>query len=66
MTTVKVNANNSEVSPLTKKLMSGLDLSLRRLLLMRSRANGTVCLCDENGNIITVKAKDVKQMMTQN
>lgn len=46
--------------------MSGLDLSLRRLLLMRSRANGTVCLCDENGNIITVKAKEVKQMMTEN
>ena len=66
MTTVKVNANKSEVSPLTKKLMGGLDLSLKRLLLMRSRANGTVCLCDENGNIYTVKAKDVKQMMTQN
>ena len=66
MTTVKVNANKSEVSPLTKKLMGGLDLSLKRLLLMRSRANGTVCLCDENGNIYTVKAKDIKQMMTQN
>ena len=66
MTTVKVNANKSEVSPLTKKLMGGLDLSLRRLLLMRSRANGTFCLCDENGNIYTVKAKDIKQMMTQN
>lgn len=66
MTTVKVNANKSEVSPLTKKLMGGLDLSLRRLLLMRSRANGTFCLCDENGNIYTVKAKDVKQMMKQN
>lgn len=66
MTTVKVNANKSEVSPLTKKLMGGLDLSLKRLLLMRSRANGTFCLCDENGNIYTVKAKDVKQMMTQN
>lgn len=66
MTTVKVNANKSEVSPLTKKLMGGLDLSLKRLLMMRSRANGTFCLCDENGNIYTVKAKDVKQMMTQN
>lgn len=66
MTTVKVNANKSEVSPLTKKLMGGLDLSLKRLLLMRSRTNGTVCLCDENGNIYTVKAKDVKQMMTEN
>lgn len=65
MTTVKVNAAKSKVSPLTKKLMSGLDLSLRRLMIMRSRSNGTFCLCDENGNILTVKAKDVKQKMSE-
>ena len=65
MTTVKINAKRSEVSPLTKKLMNGLDLSLRRLLIMRCRNNGSFCFCDEKGNIITVKARDVKQMMSR-
>ena len=50
MTTVKVNAKKEEVSPLTKQLM-------------RSRHNGTMCFCDEKGNIYTVKAKDVKTLM---
>lgn len=65
MTTIKVNAKKSEVSPFTKKLMKGLDLSLNRLLLMRCRNNGTFCFCDEDGNIVTVKARQVKQMMTE-
>ena len=39
MTTVKVNAKKDEVSDLTKQLMNGLDLSFRRLLIMRSRHN---------------------------
>ena len=48
---------------MTKMLMTGLDLSFRRLVLLRSRHNGTMCFCDEKGNIYTVKAKDVKTMM---
>ena len=63
MTTVKVNAKKNEVSDLTKMLMTGLDLSFRRLVIMRSRHNGTMCFCDEKGNIYTVKAKDVKTLM---
>ena len=63
MTTVKVNAKKDEVSDLTKQLMNGLDLSFRRLLIMRSRHNGTMCFCDEKGNIYTVKAKEVKTML---
>ena len=63
MTTVKVNAKKNEVSDLTKMLMTGLDLSFRRLVVLRSRHNGTMCFCDEKGNIYTVKAKDVKTMM---
>ena len=63
MTTVKVNAKKNEVSELTKQLMTGLDLSFRRLVIMRSRHNGTMCFCDEKGRIYTVRAKDVKTMM---
>ena len=63
MTTVKVNAKKNEVSEMTKMLMTGLDLSFRRLVLLRSRHNGTMCFCDVKGNIYTVKAKDVKTMM---
>ena len=63
MTTVKVNAKKNEVSDLTKMLMTGLDLSFRRLVIMRSRHNGTMCFCDEKVNIYTVKAKDVKTKM---
>ncbi|MBR6877975.1 MAG: hypothetical protein IKM95_01145 [Bacteroidales bacterium] len=63
MTTVKVNAKKNEVSDLTKALMNGLDLSFRRLVLLRSRHNGTMCFCDEKGNIYTVRAKEVKTMM---
>ena len=48
---------------MTKQLMCGLDLSFRRLVIMRSRHNGTMCFCDEKGNIYTVKAKDVKTLM---
>ena len=55
MTTVKVNAKKNEVSDLTKALMNGLDLSFRRLVLLRSRHNGTMCY--------TVRAKEVKTMM---
>ena len=58
MTTVKVNAKKNEVSDLTKMLMT-----FRRLVIMRSRHNGTMCFCDEKGNIYTVKAKDVKARM---
>ena len=63
MTTVKVNAKKNEVSPLTKQLMCGLDVSFRRLVILRSRHNGTMCFCDDKGNIYTVKAKDVKTLM---
>ena len=63
MTTVKVNAKKNEVSEMTKMLMTGLDLSFRRLVLLRSRHNGTMCFCDDKGNIYTVKAKDVKTLM---
>jgi len=63
MTTVKVNAKKNEVSDLTKQLMTGLDLSFRRLVILRSRHNGTMCFCDENGHIYTLKAKEVKTMM---
>lgn len=48
---------------MTKALMNGLDLSFRRLVTLRSRHNGTMCFCDEKGNIYTVKAKEVKTMM---
>ena len=65
MTTVKVNAKKNEVSDLTKMLMTGLDLSFRRLVIMRSRHNGTFCFCDADGNIYTVKAKEVRAMMEQ-
>ncbi|MBP5572991.1 MAG: hypothetical protein J6X40_02360 [Bacteroidales bacterium] len=51
------------MSDLTKQLMTGLDLSFRRLVIMRSRHNGTMCFCDEKGHIYTVKAKEVKMMM---
>ena len=63
MTTVKVNAKKNEVSDLTKQLMTGLDLSFRRLVIMRCRHNGTLCFCDEKGHIYTVKAKEVKTLM---
>ena len=73
MTTVTVNAKKNEVSSFTKKLMSGLDLSMQRLLTMRCRHNGTFCFCDADGNIYcdadgniyTVKAKEVKALMEQ-
>ena len=65
MTTVTVNAKKNEVSSFTKKLMNGLDLSAQRLLALRCRHNGTFCFCDANGNIYTVKAKDVRAMMEQ-
>ncbi|MCF0200118.1 MAG: hypothetical protein HUK16_01930 [Bacteroidales bacterium] len=65
MTTVRVNAKKSEVSPLTKKLMNGLDLSINRLLVMRSRNNETLCFIDENGDIVNVKARKVMKMMEQ-
>ena len=63
MTTVKVNAKKNEVSDLTKMLMNGLDLSFRRLVILRSRHNGTMCFCGDKGHIYTVKAKDVKTLM---
>ena len=44
MTTVTVNAKKNEVSSFTKKLMSGLDLSMQRLLTMRCRHNGTFAM----------------------
>ena len=56
MTTVTVNAKKNEVSSFTKKLMSGT---------MRCRHNGTFCFCDADGNIYTVKAKEVRAMMEQ-
>ena len=65
MTTVTVNAKKNEVSSFTKKLMSGLDLSMQRLIAMRCRHNGSFYLCDADGNIYTVKAKEVKAMMEQ-
>ena len=65
MTTVTVNAKKGEVSSFTKKLMGGLDLSLQRLITMRCRHNGSFYLCDAEGNIYTVKAKEVKAMMTE-
>ena len=65
MTTVTVNAKKNEVSSFTKKLMSGLDLSMQRLIAMRCRYNGSFYLCDADGNIYTVKAKDVRAMMEQ-
>ena len=65
MTTVRVNAKKNEVSPMTKKLMGGLNLSLQRLLTLRCRSNGTFCFCDADGNIYTMKAKEVKALMGQ-
>ena len=65
MTTVTVNAKKNEVSSFTKKLMGGLDLSMQRLLTMRCRHNGSFCFCDANGNVYTVKAKEVRAMMEQ-
>ena len=65
MTTVKVNDKKEEVSPLTKQLMCGLDVSFRRLVIMRSRHNGTMCFCDASGNVYTVKAKEVRALMEQ-
>ena len=65
MTTVTVNAKKGEVSSFTKKLMGGLDLSMQRLIAMRCRHNGSFYLCDADGNIYTVKAKEVREMMTQ-
>ena len=65
MTTVTVNAKKNEVSSFTKKLMSGLDLSMQRLIAMRCRDNGTFYLCDADGNIYTVKAQEVKAMKEQ-
>jgi hypothetical protein len=64
MTTVKVNAKKHEMSDLTKKLMQGLDLSFKRLLKQRCKENGTFCF-SENGQIITVKAKEVRSMMRE-
>ena len=57
--------SNSECQEVTKKLMSGLDLSMQRLIAMRCRHNGSFYLCDADGNIYTVKAKEVKAMMEQ-
>ena len=65
MTTVTVKAKKNEVSSFTKKLMGGLDLSLQRLITMRCRHNGSFYLCDADGNIYTVKAKEVKALMGQ-
>ena len=65
MTTVTVNAKKNEVSSFTKKLMGGLDLSLQRLLTMRCRSNGSFYFCDADGNIYSMKAKEVKAMMTE-
>ncbi|MBR5912119.1 MAG: hypothetical protein IKZ55_09050 [Bacteroidales bacterium] len=65
MTTVTVKAKKNEVSSFTKKLMSGLDLSMQRLLALRCRHNGSFCFCDAEGNIYTMKAKEVKALMTQ-
>ena len=65
MTTVTVNAKKSEVSSFTKKLMGGLDLSLQRLITLRCRNNGSFYLCDADGNIYTVKAKEVRAMMEE-
>ena len=65
MTTVTVNAKKNEVSSFTKKLMGGLDLSMQRLLALRCRHNGSFGFCDTNGNIYTVKAKEVRAMMSQ-
>ena len=50
MTTVTVNAKKNEVSSFTKKCC---------------RHNGSFYLCDADGNIYTVKAKEVKAMMEQ-
>ena len=65
MTTVTVNAKKNELSSFTKKLMGGLDLSMQRLLTMRCRHNGSFCFCDADGNIYTVKAKQVRALMEQ-
>lgn len=65
MTTVTVKAKKNEVSSFTKKLMSGLDLSMQRLLALRCRHNGSFCFCDAEGRIYTVKAKEVKALMEQ-
>ena len=65
MTTVTVNAKKNELSSFTKKLMGGLDLSMKRLLTMRCRHNGSFCFCDADGNIYTVKAKEVRALMEQ-
>ena len=50
---------------MTKQLMCGLDVSFRRLVIMRSRHNGTMCFCDASGNVYTVKAKEVRALMEQ-
>ncbi len=63
MTTVKVNAKKHEVSPSTRKLMAGLDISFQRLLSHRCRTNGTFCFSDEKGQIFTMKAREVKAML---
>ena len=65
MTTVRVNAKKNEVSPMTKKLMGGLNLSLQRLLTLRCRSNGTFCFCDAEGNIYTMKARELRAMMVE-
>ena len=65
MTTVTVKAKKNEVSSFTKKLMGGLDLSLQRLLALRCRHNGSFCFCDAEGNVYTVKAKEVRALMNQ-
>ncbi len=65
MTTVTVDAKKNEVSSFTKKLMSGLDLSMQRLIAMSCRQKGSSYLPDADGNIYTVKATKVRAMMEQ-
>ena len=56
------NTKNNEMSDLAQQFKSGLNLSFRRLLVMRRRSNGSFCFCDAQGHVYTVQARDMKDV----
>jgi hypothetical protein len=52
--------NKDKVKDIREKILSGLDLSFQRLLIAKEKEDGEL-IFSENGQIIRIKAKDLKE-----
>lgn len=63
MRRIKANARRSDMSDFTKRFVTGLEMSFNKLLQQRCRENGSFYFSNEQGQPVTVRAKEVRTIM---